>query len=37
VKLPLVIAKPTYSMPMKNPRATCYITSELTGLQGKAL
>jgi hypothetical protein len=31
-KLPRVIAKPTYSTPMKNLRAARYITSELAGL-----
>jgi hypothetical protein len=36
-KLPPVIAKPTYSTPMKNLRATRYITSELAGLQGEDL
>jgi hypothetical protein len=36
-KLPPVIAKPTYSTPMKNLRAACYITSELAGLQGEDL
>jgi hypothetical protein len=30
---PPVIAKPTYSTPTKNLYATCYITSELAGLQ----
>jgi hypothetical protein len=35
-KLPPVIAKPTYSTPMKNLRAR-YITSELDGLQGEDL
>jgi hypothetical protein len=33
-KLPPVIAKPTYSTPTMNLRATRYITSELAGLQG---
>jgi hypothetical protein len=36
-KLPLVIAKPTYSTPTKNLRAARYITSELAGLQGEDL
>jgi hypothetical protein len=36
-KLPPVIAKPTYRMPMKNLRATCYITSELAGTQQQAM
>jgi hypothetical protein len=36
-KLPPVIAKPTYSTPMKNLRAARYITSELAGLQGEDL
>jgi hypothetical protein len=36
-KLSPVIAKPTYSMPTKSLRATCYITSELAGLQGEDL
>jgi hypothetical protein len=36
-KLPPVIAKPTYSTPMKNLRAAHYITSELAGLQGEDL
>jgi hypothetical protein len=36
-KLPLIINKPTYSMPTKNLRATRYITSELDGLQGEDL
>jgi hypothetical protein len=36
-KLPPVIAKPTYSTPTKNLRATRYITSELAGLQGEDL
>jgi hypothetical protein len=36
-KLPLVITKPTYSMPTKNLHAACYITSELDGLQGEDL
>jgi hypothetical protein len=37
VKLPPVIAKPTYSTPTKNLRAARYITSELDGLQGEDL
>jgi hypothetical protein len=37
VKLPHIIAKPTYSMPTKNLHATRYITSELDGLQGEDL
>jgi hypothetical protein len=37
VKLPLIITKTTYSMPTKNLRAVCYITSELDGLQGEDL
>jgi hypothetical protein len=37
VKLPPVIAKPTYSTPTKNLHAACYITSELAGLQGDDL
>jgi hypothetical protein len=37
VKLPPVITKPTYSMPMKNLRVMRYITSELAGLQGEDL
>jgi hypothetical protein len=36
-KLPLIINKPTYSMPTKNLCAACYITSELDGLQGEDL
>jgi hypothetical protein len=36
-KLPPIINKPTYSMPMKNLRAARYITSELDGLQGEDL
>jgi hypothetical protein len=32
-----VIAKPTYSTPMKNLRAAHYITSELAGLHGNDL
>jgi hypothetical protein len=36
-KLPPVIAKPTYSTPMKNLRAARYITSELADLQGEDL
>jgi hypothetical protein len=36
-QLPPVIAKPTYSMPTKNLRATRYITSELADLQGDDL
>jgi hypothetical protein len=36
-KLPPIINKPTYSTPMKNLRATRYITSELDGLQGEDL
>jgi hypothetical protein len=36
-RLSPVIAKPTYSTPTKNLRATCYITSELAGLQGDDL
>jgi hypothetical protein len=36
-KLPPIITKPTYSTPMKNLRAACYITSELGGLQGEDL
>jgi hypothetical protein len=36
-KLPPIINKPTYSMPTKNLRTTCYITSELDGLQGEDL
>jgi hypothetical protein len=36
-KLPPIIAKPTYSTPTKNLRATRYITSELVGLQGEDL
>jgi hypothetical protein len=36
-KLPPIINKPTYSTPMKNLRATRYITSELGGLQGEDL
>jgi hypothetical protein len=34
---PLVIAKPTYSTPMKNLHAARYISSELAGLQGDEL
>jgi hypothetical protein len=37
MKLPPIIAKPTYSTPMKNLRAARYITSELDGLQGEDL
>jgi hypothetical protein len=37
VKLPPVIAKPTYIMPTKNLRVARYITSELAGLQGEDL
>jgi hypothetical protein len=37
VKLPPVIAKPTYSTPTKNLRVARYITSELAGLQGEDL
>jgi hypothetical protein len=37
VKLPPVIAKPTYSTPTKNLRTTRYITSELDRLQGEDL
>jgi hypothetical protein len=37
VKLPPVIAKPTYSTPTKKLRAARYITSELAGLQGEDL
>jgi hypothetical protein len=36
-RLPPVIAKPTYSTPTKNLRASHYITSELAGLQGEEL
>jgi hypothetical protein len=36
-KSPPIIAKPTYSTPTKNLRATRYITSELAGLQGDDL
>jgi hypothetical protein len=36
-KLPPIINKLTYSMPTKNLRAACYITSELDGLQGEDL
>jgi hypothetical protein len=35
VKSPPVIAKPTYSTPMKNLRAVRYITSELAGLRSR--
>jgi hypothetical protein len=34
-KLPPIINKPTYSMPMKNLHDARYITSELDGLQGE--
>jgi hypothetical protein len=37
VRLPSIINKPTYSMPMKNLHAAHYITSELDGLQGEDL
>jgi hypothetical protein len=37
VKLPPVIAKPTYSMPTKNLHVVRYITSELAGLEGDDL
>jgi hypothetical protein len=36
-RLPPIINKPTYSMPTKNLRAACCITSELDGLQGEDL
>jgi hypothetical protein len=36
-KLPLVIAKPTYSTPTKNLHVARYITSELARLQGEDL
>jgi hypothetical protein len=36
-RLPPIISKPTYSLPMKNLRAARYITSELDGLQGEDL
>jgi hypothetical protein len=36
-KLPTVIPRPTYSMPMKNLRTAHYVTSELAGLQGEDL
>jgi hypothetical protein len=36
-KSPPIIAEPTYSMPTKNLRAACYITSELAGPQGDDL
>jgi hypothetical protein len=36
-RLPPIITKPTYSMPTKNLRAACYITSELDGLQDEDL
>jgi hypothetical protein len=32
MKLPPIIAKPTYSSPSKNLQAACYITIELVGL-----
>jgi hypothetical protein len=36
-KLPIIIAKTTYSTPTKNLRDARYITSELAGLQGEDL
>jgi hypothetical protein len=37
VKMPPIIAKPTYSTPTKNLHAAHYITSKLAGLQGEDL
>jgi hypothetical protein len=37
VRLPPIIAKPTYNTPTKNLCVACYVTSELAGLQGKDL